>query len=695
MKRVSPITRSSTVARQLIVAFSILGTSTPSLTHAQPAPIAQRDSIALNRHLRVEIVRFIGEWRSAWMESEAARRGLELPRTPGAIDQRVYADAVTWERTVRSHCHLDTRDESFAAGAPSYMLDAPWKFGRLTNGTAAALCPWWSPKLYSPRASEDIEFDSGIGSAWRESVAIARRKLTRDLGSATAQLPGDSLLQRQLVRFLMDGDSLDAALAAARSCPIRSAWCIDLGGLVQYRRGGFRSADSAFRAASRLRRVETVCANSSLLFLVASDDRERIATASCAQRLELEARLWWLATPLFAVGANERELEQRARELIFTLHSDVDVDERFDVRSPYVASMRQLLYRYGWPSYFNWMGKGNETSHESYLSRRASVMKVPYFGPEYSRDRVELLPNARVVSSPFTTTDSDWRLVTVDQRNDAAWWPIEHFRSRQLRGDLDWMQYVTLRRRDSIVLAVAASRADSARGVVSVDSGNGYLIVTSGPMSVRTLASATTSDGVVRLHATIGQLPSLVGVELLYSPTINALPVGFRTRFGISPPEPLNRLPIQAFDISQPVFVSSDFIAKGNGKREWMELMLPSTEFSPLHSKVGVVWESYGISDRDTATISLTVSRSDKSSILGRLGAVVGMNPDARGALTMTWVETTNPRSITELGEIPIQVRSIILDFGSLAPGVHVLQVTMRRASGQEATSKRFFRVAR
>ena len=145
--------------------------------------------------------------------------------------------------------------------------------------------------------------------------------------------------------------------------------------------------------------------------------------------------------------------------------------------------------------------------------------------------------------------------------------------------------------------------------------------------------------------------------------------------------------------MSAPVFVTAGFVVRPSAENDWMGEMLPSTDFSPSHSKVGIVWESYGITARDTTTIALAVGRSDGSSVLQRLGRIVGMNVDARGSLSMSWTETDAPPSIAGVGNIPVQLRAVSLDFRDLLPGEYALQISMRRQDGSEVHARRTFRV--
>ena len=404
--------------------------------------------------------------------------------------------------------------------------------------------------------------------------------------------------------------------------------------------------------------------------------------------------MWWLATPLFASQANERLLEQRAREVLLGLHTEMQLDERFDLRKPYVASMLQLIIRYGWPSYFYWIGsKGNEGSHESYLSAKASLMKRPYFSPEYRRDRISLLPDSRLILSPFTSTPDEWRVERVDERSGGYWWPLEDFRSRELRGNLDRLQSVLLRRQDSAVVVVAAARAEAAGALTPDDSAVGHLFATSSPTVVRSLATEATADGVVRLRNNVDRQPTLIGGELMTTDPTSANRVGFRARFGVTPPAPLSELAAGDIDVSQPAFVAEGFSERESTASDWTREKLPTTDIASSSRKVSLVWESYGVTSFDTTAISLTVLRNDGGSILQALRSVVGMNLNSNGSLSMSWRETNAPAAISGGGSVPIQVRSITLDFGNLAHGDYWLEVAMRRSTESAVSSRRAFRV--
>jgi hypothetical protein len=81
-------------------------------------------------------------------------------------------------------------------------------------------------------------------------VRQRRTALLQTLDSASSVLPGDAWIAGQVVRYLVEVDSTDAALTTARqNCRAAASWCHALAGYASHSGGRFATAASEFSIA--------------------------------------------------------------------------------------------------------------------------------------------------------------------------------------------------------------------------------------------------------------------------------------------------------------------------------------------------------------------------------------------------------------------------------------------------------------
>jgi len=196
-----------------------------------------------------------------------------------------------------------------------------------------------------------------------KDIVRARRELLRELEKASDSLPGDDWIMGQRIRYLVEGHD-SSAVDVARSCRATRWWCDALLGLAQHVRGDFAGADSAFAAALDGMPSPLRCHWNNLSPLLDDDIRGTYHKMSCAQREAADARIWWVADPLYMTPGNERRTEHFSR----VLHTLLQENAVNTYGSSWGGDLAELILRFGWAE--KWT---QEPSHSIYPSVPASV----------------------------------------------------------------------------------------------------------------------------------------------------------------------------------------------------------------------------------------------------------------------------------------------------------------------------------
>ncbi|MGH9423530.1 MAG: hypothetical protein ACRD3J_26385, partial [Thermoanaerobaculia bacterium] len=106
----------------------------------------------------------------------------------------------------------------------------------------------------------------------------------------------------------------------------------------------FAGADSVFSAALAEMPPLTRCHWLNLSPLLDDDIRGTYRKMSCAQRGALNARIWWVADPLFMIAGNERRTEHFSR----VLHTALQADAANTYGLSWSGDLAELILRFGW-----------------------------------------------------------------------------------------------------------------------------------------------------------------------------------------------------------------------------------------------------------------------------------------------------------------------------------------------------------
>ncbi|MEO7997562.1 MAG: hypothetical protein ABI852_08960 [Gemmatimonadaceae bacterium] len=666
-------------ARSSIVSHS--GTST-----------AASDSVTAD--LIQDVIAFFDVWNKAWRYSQLKDWPIAGGKKFGPpVKQGMMRDSY-------QHCH--TR-ESTKTHEGVVALDGEYS-AILSTTSSFSICPSWS--LGGPlkfvdgiTVSESDSADAAINSAVRPAVRAARARLLESFERAELAYPNDGTIVGQHVRFLLDQGLSDSALMVAKECHSELWWCQLYRGYVYVRRTNFDQASLAFDSANMHMPVNERCSWLDIANLLPAKRREEFTTLSCDARQRTSDRLWWLADPMYSQAGNERRAEHEARNVRLLLQTSFPTDGRFrywSKENPMDGFVR-LITRYGWPGYMGWGGDAVDKAHDSWIESFGNTSQSPYTTYEYFPGRIHTLPSWSALDAPFAVSDTSWDLYgNAPLNHPARWWPDEHM-SRVRRLETIPEGQLALMRRDKDVL-IASAHELSATSLKSLSDGSvAVMLVTPGPDSVEILGTQQISrSATLEMQGRISSVPTLFALEIS-DPKPDG--VDARTRRGIIPPATLSAMKPGEVALSDPAILR---IALGDSglaspSDALLNQMAGSTNISlaSLH-RIGVYWESYGIRDNDTVSVSVRMVRRESLSAFRRLGMAINVAGNPNSSVKITWREPDRGHIRRTIdGAVPIQVRTVLLDISNLQPGPYDLITEMSKGPNVIATSSRRISVAR
>ncbi len=472
------------------------------------------------------------------------------------------------------------------------------------------------------------------------AVKEARRALIVTLDVAADSAPGDGWLLGQRVRYRVESDRLDEALALARACRLQPGWwCQALAGFTHHAAARYEEAESAFeRALSAMPEAER-CGWTDLDPILRGRGRGRYRDATCDARAAFERVFWHLADPLWLVPGNERRSEHFSRQVWNALQEDAA--SGYGVR--WGRDLDQLVSRYGWPAGWDvaWRRDPGIRTERAIQSHRL---------PEAQ----ELAPPAGWVLGPAAGGDpEEWDLDT--ERARSSWAPPY--------GRLEPLPHQLARfRRGGRALVVAAFDPPGDRGAGCAWQTGLFL---SGPD--RLIASATGRSPGLRVGVE-GRLwgrgaRRFIGVEA----RCGAEPLAARARYEIAAPD-ARISDILLISPSEPLPGTLDAaIARARGS-----LTVRTGE------EVGLYWEWYGAATGPEPLSTTLVLEREGKGFLRKALEWTGLAARRQESVGLRW---------TEIGsQAP---RSIRLRLPDLPEGRYRLTVEVRSPSLGVASSSR------
>jgi len=467
-----------------------------------------------------------------------------------------------------------------------------------------------------------------------EDIVRARARLLRDLARASDAVPGDDWIIGQRIRYLVEGHDTSAA-SVAHACRATKWWCDALLGLSLHVQGDFAGADSAFALALQAMPTPMRCHWNNLSPLLDDDVRGTYHKMSCAQREAADARIWWVADPLFMTPGNERRTEHFSR----VLHTLLQQNAVNTYGSSWGGDLAELVLRFGWAE--KWT---QEPSRSMYMESQPAITgheREPgyhFFLTQQPPDNLAL-----IVDSVFD---------------------IYQFPPRE--------QYAPMYTRGFVRLDAQVARfrrGDSTRVVAAFDVSNDTIF---GKTKFAAALVAMGDEGTTPSKTLVDESPTrnvltvstpwkeqLIGVELLSKDSAAAA----RWRSGFA------EIPLDSgrISVSDLLFVDGAPSLPAD-LAEATERAHGGTKFR-RNTRIGLFWELYGKTPTDSALpISLTIMPIDEG-LLRRTFRALHISPKLT-QLSLRWQENgaagvMSPRSILlDLSMVPAGKYSVRLEVG-------------------------------
>ena len=342
-----------------------------------------------------------------------------LHLTPGLVPHTAHADSGKTVKYVRSaQAAFEAFRRARLPRGESHGGECDVRIGRF--------CYW--------RGDESEE------DAPPEAPAIIERRtsLIHTLDSVATLLPGDGWVTGQLVRYLVEADRTEDALAAANRCRADAWWCAALGGYAAHVGGRYSVADSLYEISLATMPSGQRCEWMDIRELVADDLGGALESADCGGRESLMRRIFWLGAPMWSISETDLFTEHLARR------TRTRIAER--AASPdgvwWANDIRELVMRYGWSRWFS----RNDPAFGSTLD--ATITGHDRGQPYY------FLPTRRTIDGG-PTVPPEWSL--DDPRATSGYSPSYARSLHEIKG-----QIASFRRGDSaLVVAAWDVRTDS------------------------------------------------------------------------------------------------------------------------------------------------------------------------------------------------------------------------------------------
>ena len=483
-----------------------------------------------------------------------------------------YAQTITFPNGAAAY----TRPAADSAGILRHVRSAQSSFEsfrrtRLPRGDqSSGPCDVRIGRYCYWRGDEDGEEDKDP-PAEAPAVRERRASLITSLDSAARVIPGDPWVAGQLVRYLVEANRFDDALAfTRRGCLAGSAWCAALAGFAAHQAGRFPLADSLFTTSLSAMDSAQRCKWVDISDLLDDELQDRFKPLDCAARAQLARRVLILGAPLYSVATTDLWTEHLARVTRARI-----AEKAASPDGEYWANdERELVIRYGWPRWYSQA----ETSPMLTMEFRPSITGHDSGMPYY------FLPTTRVLDHVAETTPDDWHL---DDRTAPAGYAPSFARSvHELPA-----QIAVFRRGDSaLVVAAWDARKDTTMLGRSLQSA--LVLAHDDSIDGITVDSAAHTVGRATV---IGRIDSgLVSLELRAPADKRAA----RLRVGVATHDSL------PFALSDLLLYSAP--GAPTALADVRDSALTSTVV-PGSRTVGVYWEAYGL-DAPIAQVRYTLS---------------------------------------------------------------------------------------
>lgn len=479
-------------------------------------------------------------------------------------------------------------------------------------------------------------------------IAELRQSLLRTLDSASRVSPTDGWVRSRLVWYAVESGDTAKAVSAARGCQEDELpwWCDALLGLALHASHDFPGAERAFDRALSAMPDSTRCRWTDATVLLDGKAERLLARTPCEDRGELDARLWWLADPFYAIAGNELRSEHLARQAFTMLH------DRWRASHPlgWGSDMREIILRYAWP-----VAWSRDRARERSPTQPGYFMAVTGHEPTPAYD---FFPDAAALESPYDVSDANWRLKRPRATSHYA-----HPRAAPLRPLRH--QMARFRRGDSLLIlgawnATADTLFEAANRRVALILSNG---------DARSPLMGTSHSAGARGAVTVAapNTDYVASLELFAGNSRAAA----RARRGLRALPPPGVLAVSDLLMLEP----------GDQPRTLAEAvprLLPDGELD-ADRRVTLYWEIYGLDTATLPRVTVSVSRV-RASRVRRLAEKLGLRHEPQ-TVQMHW-ETDAPAARTAVG-------GVTLDLRDRPSGTWRVSISVTTADGRAATAER------
>lgn len=690
------------------------------------------DTAIVHRQLHKSIEKFQNSWRSAWLKEEHNRhpdinlndiRGYAV-RSDGLIEDPIWFGdraggnmTTDLRRYLAVLCNIDSPTDRrieyiksrkrLDIGSPSIFkapsIESINQIGIVTTNVTGmegqvnivtsrliqakpnfgGVCPSWIPPEERVPPDEGEAIDLALSPKGREPLRRQRETLISELAAAQATYPGDAWISGQHLRFVLDQRDPARSVELAAECRAAVEWCARLMGLAQQHAANIPAAEYAFRLAdslATLQRSAKECVEPDTWVPLPREYRDDAQRGTCAEQRAFVERMWWLSDPMWSVPGNERFVEHEARRISGTLRAVMDRDERYIwEKAGGGDALREMLLRYGWPSYTYHPGFKLEAEISRVREEKARYVMPPYTAKEYSLDRTSLIPSLAGVSSPFQLREADYDL-SVEAGSDAdGWWPTEHMMLQKKLKLLAPGQHAQWRRDSVVLFGLVVDRAIGGLDTAAVGASTAMLMGSSAPSDFRPLANVQLhQEETLRMFAPIPSAPIVLSAEVQAR---SIREPARRLRFGLTPVPTLRNMTPDDVAVSDPVFI---LLPRRGGELPntiaAVEAVMAGTLEFARSTPLALFWESYGFSPDDSASFELRVNRADDVNLARRVGSALGLVSALRDSVSIKWSEpdARNGASVVTATSKTIIGRSVALDLSALPTGTYVVSIEMR-----------------
>lgn len=486
--------------------------------------------------------------------------------------------------------------------------------------TVGRFCYWYDEK--APKAVE------------LKIVTERRAALIATLDSLARVVPANRWIAGQRIRYLVESERYDDALAAAQECRPDGWWCSALVAFSQHMRGNYASADSGWRVVQAGMSSRERCAWRDISMLIDDDTRQPYRRLACGpEREAFEDRVWWFSRTLYGMRGNDSRSEWNARQLMVRLYQDAPGAHQFG----FDEDERELLLRFGWPR--TWArGPGDPRGGYSIVTDEAS--------PAY-----RYIPAGNVLGNPAISDSSQWRLhqPPVIGRYAPAYArrlvALEH-------------QQAMFRRGDSALLVMAYD-ASAVPALGAATHRRAAMVVAEGeqPSPRMTVRDNAPAHGTMTVKGGWG--PLLFSGEV-WAPDSSVVA---RARYGVHPPYAVDT----RMTVSDLLFFKPSG-AMPNSVEEALALALP-TERVRASAPLGVYWETYGANpDGEAIKLTVTVVREVEE------GGFLKRKNQALRLVRQATPVSVSVQDMTARGQTT-SPRAVQLDISTLKKGAYLVQL--------------------